>query len=331
MEDLFASDELLPYRLGGLLYAPALMETTADKIIEKAYPCLTAMAFCLEDSVRDEALKRAELQFKKTLCRIRKACPVQNDRPLLFVRIRTPEHMAHIHELLGEEEDILTGYILPKFDLSNADRYIRLIENYNKGCAQTLYIMPILESLSLTNISHRASNLIMLKDILQSVRPYVLNVRVGGNDFSHFYGLRRSVKQTIYDIGVIRDILADIINVFGCDYVVSAAVWEHFGENPHDVWAVGLKREIELDLLNGFVGKTAIHPSQLPIIYDALKVSQADYNDALAILDWQRDSYGVAKSIDGTRMNEVKCHTKWAKRIKALGDVYGIREGFCYD
>lgn len=326
MEDLLNSDELLPYRVGGLLYAPALMEKAADKIIEKTYPYMNAAALCLEDSICDEALEQAEHQLKRTLFRVKQACPAPNDHPLLFVRIRTPEHMNHVHKFLGAEESILTGYILPKFDLSNAERYIRLIESYNQNRSQTLYIMPILESLSLADTAQRVANLTALKALLDTVRPYVLNVRVGGNDFNHLYGLRRSAYQTIYDIGVIRDILIDIINVFGIDYVVSAAVWEHFGENPKDAWATGLKREIELDLLNGFVGKTAIHPSQLPIIFNALKVSRTDYDDALNILNWQSKSYGVAKSANGSRMNEVKCHTKWAKRIKALGDVYGIRE-----
>lgn len=326
MEDLLSSDELLPYRVGGLLYAPALMEKAADKIIQRTYPYMNAVAFCLEDSVCDEALEQAEHQLKETLVRIQQACPAMNDRPLLFVRIRTPEHMHHVHQFLGAEESIITGYILPKFDLSNAGRYIRLIETYNQNRFQTLYIMPILESFSLADTTQRAANMTVLKELLDTVRPYVLNVRVGGNDFNHLYGLRRSVHQTIYDIGVIRDILIDIINVFEIDYVVSAAVWEHFGTNSQDAWATGLKREIELDLLNGFVGKTAIHPSQLPIIFNALKVSRTDYDDALNILNWQSKSYGVAKSADGSRMNEVKCHTKWAKRIKALGSIYGIRE-----
>ncbi len=317
----------MPYRIGGLLYAPALMKRTADKIIEKTYPYMNALAFCLEDSIRDEALEQAEIQLKETLHRVKEACPDPHSHALIFVRIRTPEHMEHIHKFLGAEEDIITGYILPKFDLSNAERYVRLIEDYNKNRSQRLYIMPILESFPLADTFKRALNLTKLKALLDTVYPYVLNVRVGGNDFNHLYGLRRSVNQTIYDIGVIRDILIDIINIFEIDYVVSAAVWEYFGENPQDAWAIGLKHEIELDLLNGFVGKTAIHPSQLPIIFNALQVSRTDYDDALNILNWRSEFYGVAKSTSGSRMNEVKCHTKWAKRIKALGDIYGIREG----
>ena len=101
---------------------------------------------------------------------------------------------------------------------------------------------------------------------------------------------------------------------------------EYFGSNPNDEWAEGLRRELALDRLNGFVGKTAVHPSQIPVIYESMKVSESDYNDAVQILNWQPDSLGVSKSNDGSRMNEVKCHSKWARRIKIMGDIYGIRE-----
>ena len=44
-------DSLLAYRLGGLLYIPAGKEGIAQKIEERKYPCLTSVAFCLEDAI----------------------------------------------------------------------------------------------------------------------------------------------------------------------------------------------------------------------------------------------------------------------------------------
>ena len=140
------------------------------------------------------------------------------------------------------------------------------------------------------------------------------------------YGVRRTENQTIYDIGVIRDILVDILSVFSKEYVVSGPVWEYFGSDANDAWAQGLSKELKLDRANGFIGKTAIHPSQLPIIFDSLKVRRADYDDARRILEWKSTQYAVEKSSDGTRMNEVKCHGKWAEKIVILGEIYGIKE-----
>lgn len=314
----------LPYRVGGLLYTPAINGGMAEKIEKHEYPCLTSVAFCLEDSIRDEALEQAQCELKNTLKKIKAIPQKESGKPLLFVRIRTPMHMEQVHNLLGEDEDMLTGYILPKFDMSNAGEYTYLIRKYNEERQNPLFVMPILESRAVADISVRFDSLYSIKTILDDAHEYILNVRVGGNDFSNLYGLRRSVKQTIYDIGVIRDILTDIINVFGSDYVVSGPVWEYFGQNPNEAWARGLKAELESDRINGFVGKTAIHPTQLPVIFESLKVSREDYEDALKILNWSSQSYGVEKSAEGSRMNEVKCHTKWAKRIYTLGQVYGI-------
>ena len=319
--------ELLPYKVGGLLYTPAINIGVADKIEKQAYPCLTAMAFCLEDSIQDNALEEAEAELLRTLAAIKNKAIDETKRPLLFVRVRTPEHMKKVHELLIDVEDILTGYILPKFDLSNGEAYVDLINQINVGRQGSIYIMPILESRMIADIGERQSTLLKLKAILDSAKDYILNVRVGGNDFSNLYGLRRAVDQNIYEIGVIRDILVDIINVFASDYVVSGPVWEYFGEDQNGEWASGLRNELSLDRLNGFIGKTSIHPTQLPIIYESMKVSKEDYEDALSILGWTSTDYAVAKSANGSRMNEVKCHAKWATRIQILGQLYGIREG----
>lgn len=316
--------DILAYSIGGLLYTPALNTKIADKIIQKKYACLTSIAFCLEDSIKDEALPMAEIELCNTLSKLKKS---NSDLPLLFVRVRTPEHMEKIHNMIQEQEDIITGYILPKFDLTNCDEYSDLITKYNEGLKNKLYIMPILESSMVADIGGRVPALYELKEKLLHIKDLVLNIRVGGNDFSNMYGLRRNINQNIYEIGVIRDILVNIINVFGTDFVVSGPVWEYFGSDVDEEWKYGLIRELELDKLNGFIGKTAIHPSQIPVIYESLKVSKSDYEDAIKILGWDLDEYGVGKSSNGSRMNEVKCHLRWADRIYKLGQVYGIQEG----
>ena len=141
-----------------------------------------------------------------------------------------------------------------------------------------------------------------------------------------FLFLPNSSFQHQVDKRLYRDIFVDIINIFSADYIISGPVWEYFGAKPDGLWDRGLERELELDKLNGFIGKTAIHPSQLPIIYESMKVKQSDYNDAIKIHTWDQSVLGVAKSEDGKRMNEVKVHGRWAEKILALADVYGIKD-----
>lgn len=240
--------------------------------------------------------------------------------PLVFVRIRSPRHLQLFHESIGSRSKILTGYILPKVDMSNVGAYINLAKQI------CLPIMPTLETNRVASILTRRTELLSLKQAFDEINSIVLNIRVGVNDFCNLYGLRRNINQTIYDIGIVRDVLIDILNVFAKDYVVSGSVWNYFNGDNGGAWARGLKRELELDRANGFIGKTTIHPAQLPLIFDSLKVSPTDLADANQLLNWNSGTHGVMKSSDGSRMNEVKCHLAWAKRVKILGDIYGVTQ-----
>ena len=303
--------EILQYKVGGLLYMPAFQKNIVQKIAKKKLPHLTSAAFCLEDSIRDESLDEAEASLKIIL---RELKGLEN-LPLIFVRIRSPRHLEIFHEEIGSKSKILTGYILPKFDMSNAGAYIQLAKEIN------LPIMPTLESNRVASLLTRRTELLSLKQALDEIKSIVLNIRVGVNDFCNLYELRRNVNQTIYDLGIVRDVLIDILNVFAKDYVVAGSVWNFFGGK---FWADGLKKEMEMDKANGFIGKTAIHPAQLPIIFDGMKVSKTDLDDAKLLLDWKSGTHGVMRSSDGSRMNEVKCHLNWARRVKILGELYGV-------
>ncbi len=317
---------VLAYSVGGLLYVPALNKTIAEKIISQSIPCLSAVAFCLEDTIDEAALPLAEAQLRTTLADIGIGLPNRENRPLLFARIRSPHHLASLYRSLGNAADVLTGFILPKFDLSNAAAYIALISEINAARQTPLYIMPILESAEIAYRESRIESLTALRHMLDGCRRYVLNIRVGGNDFCNLYGLRRTIHQTIHDIDIIRDIFTDIVNIFGRDYVVSGPVWEYFdGKDGSNAWREGLCRELALDRLNGFIGKTAIHPSQLPAIRDSLMVSQHDYDDAMQILHWNNGGLAVAKSSGDARMNERKVHENWARKIITLAEIYGVK------
>lgn len=308
--------EILQYKVGGLLYMPAFQKNVIKKISDNKLPHLNSTAFCLEDSIQDMSLDEAEASLKIILQELEQ---LDAKLPLVFVRIRSPRHLETFHESIGSRSKILTGYILPKVDMSNVGAYVELAKQIN------LPIMPTLESERVASLLTRRTEILSLKQALDEIKSIVLNIRVGVNDFCKLYGLRRNINQTIYDIGVVRDVLIDILNVFATDYVVAGSVWNYFNGDNGGAWARGLQRELELDRANGFLGKTAIHPAQLPIIFDSMKVSQTDLDDAKILLDWKSTTHGVMKSSDGSRMNEVKCHLNWARRIKILSEIYGVK------
>ena len=197
------------------------------------------------------------------------------------------------------------------------------MKRINGTSSKTFYMMPILESRDIVEYSTRHSVLADIKGKLDSVKDYVLNIRVGGNDFSNEFATRRHYDETIYDILPIAQLLGDILTVFSRDYVVSGPVWEFFSSDNEE-WKRGLINELKLDKLNGFIGKTVIHPKQIGIVNEALKVSLKDYEDAKKILNWDESGLQVGKSFAEERMNEVKTHINWAYKMITLAEIYGV-------
>ena len=307
------------------MYVPALNTGVGEKVCAGAFPDLNSLAFCLEDAVAESGVKKAEEQLVKTLTYI--AEHSNNKLPLLFVRVRNCAQFKRLPSMLGALTEILTGVIFPKFDLSNAAEYCALTGKINSGRNVPLYFMPVLESNSVISLATRKQTLLGLRELTDGYKDYVLNIRVGAMDFCKSFALRRAVDQTIYDIGVVRDILTDVLTAFADSYIVSAPVWEYFGGADSDnSWAVGMENELRLDIANGFTGKTIIHPSQVALVKKWLKPLQTDVNDAKAIMEWKDDSFGVAKSVKGNRMNELATHQKWARKILILSEIYGVRD-----
>ncbi|MDR0558446.1 MAG: HpcH/HpaI aldolase/citrate lyase family protein [Treponema sp.] len=314
----------LQYKVGALMYTPALNANVGKKVCGGEFPELDSLALCLEDAVSECGVKNAERQLVNTLRYISKH--KKDDMPLLFVRLRNVEQFRRFPKLLGELIDILTGVIFPKFDLSNAAEYCSIMGSVNAKIHNPIFMMPILESFDIINMETRKRSLLDIHKLLDGCKEYVLNIRVGAMDFSSFYGLRRAATQSIYDIGIVSDVLKDILTVFAGDYTVSAPVWEYYGGAGDLSWKKGLEKELALDIANGFIGKTVIHPSQLPLVRKWLKPIRADFEDAKSILKWEDKELGVMRSVEGNRMNELSTHQKWAGKILRLAEIYGVRD-----
>ncbi len=308
--------------VGALLYSPATSRKLARGIVEEKYGRPYSVAMCLEDAIGENMVKSAEENVKNTL---REICREREKRkffmPKLFIRVREPEQMERIFLENEDCRELITGFIFPKYSVGNGEEYNRILEKINRVSARKIYMMPILESGDIISYETRRETLTALRRLIDSMREYVLNVRVGGNDFCSQFGLRRRWDQTIYEVLPVAGVLTDILTEFSRDYIVSAPVWEYFdGEE----WERGLERELAGDRLNGFTGKTVIHPRQIQVVNRSFMVSEKDYKDALRILEWDTKDLLVAKSGDGKRMDEVKTHYSWAVKTKALAGVYGV-------
>ena len=350
--DKHTPPERLQYCLGATLYMPGTRRIL-DKLLERRMGELTSMVMCLEDAVDESKLPEAESNVLDHLGALGRALGEEKlpvgDLPLIFLRVRHPEQFTALAARLEPiHASALTGFVFPKFYSSNAGRYFEVLKETNVRLGGSLYAMPILEGREIAYHETRAEELASLRALLAPYRDLILNIRVGGTDFSSLFGVRRGISSSIYDILPVRDCLADILNAFNRveeGYTVSAPVWEYFlahkkddlgdllAEDLHrsllnrtpilNEAVDGLLREVVLDKANGFIGKTIIHPSHLRFVNAMQAVTREEYEDATQILG---TSGGVVKSARGNKMNEINPHRSWAKRIAARADAFGVIE-----
>ena len=314
----------LKYSVGALLYTPALNGKIADTVISGKLGDKYSLALCLEDTISGDMVAVAESQVVTTLKDIYEAAQRGNIFvPKIFIRVREPQQIPRVFSRICEYSSIFTGFIIPKYTVTNAAEYNEALLRVNSSSKQKVWMMPILESPDIVEPSTRTEVLGSIRNNINGMRDIVLNVRVGGNDFSNQFSARRHYDETIYDILPISQLLGDILAFFSRDYVVSGPVWEFFSSD-NDEWKTGLRNELKLDRLNGFIGKTVIHPKQIPVVNEMLRVTNKDFEDAKSILNWDSSGLQVGKSFGGERMNEVRTHYNWARKMILLSELYGI-------
>lgn len=329
--------EVLQYAVGSLLYMPASNTKIASKIISGEYSFIKSMVLDLEDSLGDDLVGFGQRSIVTTIAELADAVEsgkiTIDDIPLIFIRVRESKHITDTLSMLADNIKYITGFNVPKFDKNSCDEFIeefkKVLDYARNNCDTQLYMMPIIENKNTMYRQLRMDNLLYMNNALRDISDNVLNIRVGGADFCSVYGIRRGMCDDIYDIGVVRSVLNDIMNVFGKNYIVSGPVWEYFEnkDKPEDTrWKAGLIHELYADRLNGFIGKTTIHPSQCAVIQQSLIVNKTDYEDAMNILGMNANTTGVKKSAGGNRMNEVKTHSNWARKTIGLAKMYGVKE-----
>jgi citrate lyase beta subunit len=345
----YTDRSLLQYCLGATMYMPGTKDF-AQAVIDKKYPGLTSMVMCFEDACPEEDVPAAELNSIHVLETLKEAEDrgklKYEDIPLLFFRVRSPEQFMHFSAMLKKEHvRYVTGFNFPKFNGVNGGAYMNHLVELNNKFGEVIYGMPIIEDARVAYKETRLLELMAIKNICDCHKNLILNIRVGGTDFSSCFGVRRGINSTIYDIMTVANCLMDILNVFtrNNDYTVSGPVWEYFRVNKRmkfedlpkiDIQDTllkrtpvvndavdGLMRELILDQANGFMGKTCIHPTHLNYINGMLAVTNDEYNDAYQIL---HTSGGVIKGSKG--MNEIKPHTNWATKVLMRAEAYGVIE-----
>jgi citrate lyase beta subunit len=347
--------ELLAVALGATLYMPASRPALAADVTKQAAAGVTSVVVCLEDSIADEDLAEAEANLVAALEELHQD---RAELPLLFVRVRAPAQIPDLVSRLGRAAAVLDGFVLPKFTAALGAVYLRAVDeadalrrSLSDRPVPALRVMPVIESGAVLYAETRVVELTRLRDLLHRERHRILAVRLGATDLCALYGLRRSPDLSIYDVKVVSDLIADVVNVLGradgTGFTVTGPVWEYFGgperifkpqlrQSPfveHDEPDLrgqlvsraidGLIREVTLDRANGLTGKTAIHPSHVAVVNALSVVSHEEHRDAADVLGSGRAG-GVLASVHRNKMNEVRPHTAWARDTMLRARVFGV-------
>ncbi|PCC99199.1 HpcH/HpaI aldolase/citrate lyase family protein [Halopseudomonas pelagia] len=296
---------LSPYALGATLYMPATRLDILDVVYGGKLPELRSLVVCLEDAVSSTDVHVALHNLDRLLVNIQARGGRSAHGPLLFVRPRDSKMAAILNDwpLIG----LVDGFVVPKLTLINLSTWEAAVTN--PGIA----LMPTLETPDVFNPAVMAELAQALKGEFDQ---RIIALRIGGNDLMGCLGLRRSPSMTLYKspMSYVIPMLAGVMGAAG--FSLTAPVFEQLSSPAL------LEEELELDIAHGLVGKTAIHPSQIPIIHRALRVSVDDLNSARSIVD---ESAPAVFQFNGA-MCEPATHYKWAQNILERAKWHGVRQ-----
>ncbi|WP_347902878.1 HpcH/HpaI aldolase/citrate lyase family protein [Pseudomonas purpurea] len=292
-----------PYALGATLYMPATRNDILQIVFKERLPELRSLVVCLEDAVAEVEVEDALRNLHHLLRRIKDRVGRPADGPLLFVRPRDAAMAAILND--WPLMDYVDGFVLPKLSLSSLKSWEDAVTN------PKLALMPTLETAEVFN----PAAMVELGQALKAgFNERIIALRIGGNDLMGCLGLRRNPATTLYGtpMSYVIPMLAGVMGSQG--FALTAPVFEQLA-TPHI-----LEEELAIDISHGLVGKTAIHPSQIHIIHNALRVNLDDLNSARMILN------SVAPAV--FKFNDAMCepatHFKWATNIIERAKWHGV-------
>lgn len=287
--------------LGASLYVPATRLDVLQVVRGEKLTDVRSVIFCTEDSV---SLKDVDFAIENLREAVRAL--TWSSHQMRFIRVRNPDVMRRVLALPGIEK--LDGFVLPKVTRHTLSEYLKVLG----GSGHLL--MPTLE----TKETFDEREMISLRRVMDKdgVRERVLSLRIGGNDLLSILGMRRPRGRTLYQTSL-GPVIARLVTTFKpAGFNLSAPVFEYLND------VETLQREVEEDLAHGLVGKTAIHPDQVPMIHACYRVHASDLEMASQILD--TNAPAVFRMHDS--MCEPATHRNWARNLSKSAACFGLHQ-----
>ena len=282
--------------LGATLFIPAVHKDLESVVCDNKYPELKSVLIDTEDGIEEESLNSALESIQRVLETYEKG------KLSVFIRPRNTRVLTRI--LKFENIKNIDGFILPKFSLKNAQEYFDLLQSTN------FLLMPSIEGEELFN----QNSLYKLRDILLKNAENILLLRFGLEDILRQLTIKRSSKESVFDLSALSYVLGNFIATFkSAGFAISGGVYPSFTDDD------GFIKDVQRDLKEGLFSKTIIHPRQIKLSNDLYRVTKDELREALEI---SRNDEAVFNQND--KMAEVVTMRPYAHEIILRAEVYGV-------
>jgi citrate lyase subunit beta/citryl-CoA lyase len=253
------------------------------------------VCFDLEDSVTDSEKKNARILIKEAL---KSRLQYTSD---LYVRTNSPISGKIPEDLQEIIQKGIDGIVIPK--VNNSRELLKIIKIMSslekKRKLQPISIIPSIES---------AEGVVNTYDIA-SCNKRVIAVVFGVFDLLNDLGIEytKQPEGAKYARSKIP-VDAKAAGVYAID-----AIWQDLNDKE------GLKEDCTIGKILGYVGKSIIHPDQIPIAHNAFAPNKAELEWAQKVCDVYVESTKRGRGatvVDGKMIDEVHY-----KRAKALLDL----------
>ena len=284
--------------LGATLFIPASFSSLKSIVSEKKYPALKSLVIDFEDGLADASFDKAMQEINGVLESI------TSQSPLVFLRAKDENHLNELLKLKAINN--ITGFVLAKFSLSNAKKYLYLVNN------EDFLFMPSIEGEEL--FEH--SKLQELKALLLMHKQKILLLRFGLEDMLRQLSMSRKCDESIFDFAATSSVIGNFIATFkSAGFAISGGVYPCFKD------AEGFVKDVERDLREGLFSKTIIHPSQIELAHQSYKVTKEELDRAQEITKKQ----DLAVFGQDGKMAEISTMLPFAKEIIRRSKTYGLK------
>ena len=269
------------------LFVPASRSEFFDKALASE---ADALSFDLEDAVQESR----KVEARGTLRAFLAKSPPRPRGKVVIVRVnglRTPHFEADVAAVACPGVDMIN---LPKPESAEDVRAAAAVlarSEIGRGIAPPIGILANIES----------PRGVRLALEIASAHPRVVGLQLGLGDLFEPFGIDRADARAVYSMQLAVRLAAAEAGVWACDTVYGAV------KDPD-----GYTREAEAARRLGFIGKSCIHPSQVPLANAVFRPSDAEIAAALRVVEAARgaEANGVGAYLVDGRMIDVPFVTR---------------------